>query len=129
VNGTDPGAGISPVVMIIYLAILVLMIVSMWKVYTKAGQYGWAAIIPIYNIYVLCKIGGRPGWWTVLYLIPIVNLVISIIVSLDVAKAFGKSGVFGFFGLWLFGIIGFPMLAFGSARYVGPQVGATPAHA
>jgi hypothetical protein len=122
VNGTDPGAGISPVVMIIYLAILVLMIASMWKVYSKAGQYGWAAIIPIYNIYVMVKIAGRPGWWTILYFVPLVNIVISIIVSLDVAKAFGKSGVFGFFGLWLFGIIGFPMLAFGSAQYHGPQV-------
>ncbi|MGH3490795.1 MAG: DUF5684 domain-containing protein [Actinopolymorphaceae bacterium] len=128
-NGTDPGAGISPVVMVIYLAVLVLMLISMWKVYSKAGQYGWSAIIPIYNIYVMCKIAGRPGWWTVLYIIPIVNIVISIIVSLDVAKAFGKSGVFGFFGLWLFGIIGFPMLAFGSAQYVGPQVGGAPAHA
>ena len=102
---------------------IVLMIVAMWKVFTKAGRSGWEAIIPFYNIYVLCKIAGA-GWWLVLFLIPLVNIVISIIVALDVAKSFGKSGVFGFFGLWLFGIVGYPILAFGDARYVGPAAGA-----
>lgn len=106
--------------LVIGLAVLVFMIAALWKVFTKAGQPGWAAIIPIYNVYVMCKIAGRPGWWVILYIIPIVNIVISIIVSLDVAKAFGKSGAFGFFGLWLFGIIGYPILGFGSAQYVGP---------
>ncbi len=121
------GGGVGVVGGIIYLALIVLMIVAMWKVFTKAGRSGWEAIIPFYNIYVLCKIAGRPGWWLVLFLIPLVNIVISIIVALDVAKSFGKSGVFGFFGLWLFGIIGYPILAFGDARYVGPAAGA--AHA
>ncbi|MEU4801837.1 DUF5684 domain-containing protein [Actinosynnema sp. NPDC023587] len=117
-NQTDASIGVFPI--IISLVIAVLMIAAMWKVFAKAGQPGWAAIIPIYNIYVLLKVAGRPGWWLILFIIPVVNLVMSVILALDVAKAFGKSGVFGFFGLWLFGIVGYPVLGFGSARYQGP---------
>lgn len=101
--------------------LVILEIAALWMVFSKAGRPGWAAIIPFYNIYVLCKVAGRPGWWLVLYIVPIVNIVISIIVSLDVAKAFGKSGVFGFFMLWLLGFIGYPILGFGGSTYRGQQ--------
>lgn len=103
------------------LALGVLMIIAMWRVFTKAGQPGWAAIVPIYNTYVLFKIVGRPGWWVVLMFIPIVNVVIAIIAMLDLARSFGKSGVFGFFGLVVFGFVGLFILGFGSARYLGPN--------
>lgn len=102
-----------------WLVLAVFFIVVLWKVFTKAGQPGWAAIIPIYNTYVLCKIAGRSGWWVVLLIIPVVDVVILLILCLDIAKAFGKSGAFGFFGLFLFSIIGYPILAFGDARYQG----------
>ena len=55
---------------LIYLAVIVLMIVSGWKVYVKAGQPGWAAIVPIYNVYIMLKIAGKPGWWLVLFFVP-----------------------------------------------------------
>jgi uncharacterized protein DUF5684 len=97
-----------------------LMIIALWKVFTKAGRPGWAAIIPIYNIYTLLKVAGRPGWWLILLLIPVVNIVVAIIVSLDVAKAFGKGGLFGFFGLFVFSLIGYLILGFGGARYHAP---------
>jgi len=103
-----------------YLAIAVFYVVSSWKIYTKAGQPGWAAIIPIYNIYVLMKIIGRPGWWTLLFLIPYVNIAFVIVTAVDLAKSFGKSTVFAIFGLFLFSFVGYPMLAFGNAKYVGP---------
>lgn len=106
--------------LIIGLLFVVVEIVALWKVFTKAGMPGWAAIIPIYNIYVLLKVAGRPGWWLVLFIIPLVNLIMSLIVSIDVAKSFGKGAAFGVFGLWLFSIIGYLMLAFGDARYQGP---------
>ncbi|NUM50750.1 MAG: signal peptidase I [Flavobacteriales bacterium] len=106
-------------VMIIYLAIIVLMIASMWKVFTKAGKPGWAAIVPIYNIIVLLQIVGRPTWWIILFLIPIVSFIIMIMVMIDVAKSFGKGGGFAA-GLILLGIIFWPILAFGDAQYVGP---------
>lgn len=109
----------SPVAVVIGLLIALLLIVAMWKVFTKAGQPGWASIIPIYNLYVWCKIVGRPGWWIILMLIPLVNFVISIILCIDMAKSFGKGTGFGI-GLALLGIIFLPILGFGSAQYHGP---------
>lgn len=104
---------------VIGLAFIIFMIAAMWKVFTKAGQPGWAAIIPFYNIYVLLKIVGRPGWWLVLYFIPLVNIVVSIIVLVDVSKSYGKPSAFAIL-LYLLPIVGFPILGFGSATYVGP---------
>jgi hypothetical protein len=103
------------------IVIGVLAIIGLWATFLKAGKHGWAAIIPFYNIYTLMKVAGRPGWWLVLYIIPIVNIVIAIIVSLDVARRFGKSAVFGVVGLWLFGFVGYLMLGFGSAVYRGDE--------
>lgn len=118
---TNGNGGMSATTMVIWLIIAVIVIAGTWKTYQKASRPGWAAIIPIYNIYTLVKVAGRPGWWTILYFIPIVNIVISIIVSLDVARAFGKSEIFGIFGLWLFSFIGYPMLGFGEATYKGAK--------
>ena len=97
-----------------------LTIVAMWKVFTKAGKPGWAAIIPIYNAYVLLKIAGRPGWWLILFIIPLVNIVVAFIVFVDVAKSFGKGAAFGIFLLGFFSIIGYAILGFGNASYQGP---------
>src|SRR5678816_3398799 len=69
----------SPVSIIFGLLIALLIIVAMWKVFTKAGQPGWASIIPIYNLYIWCKIVGRPWWWILLMLIPFVNFIVAII--------------------------------------------------
>jgi hypothetical protein len=100
------------------LVVGVIIIVAMWKVFSKAGHPGWAAIIPIYNLYVLCKIAGRPGWWLLLFLIPFVNFIILIILNIDIAKNFGKGAGFGL-GLAFLGIIFWPILGFGSAQYQG----------
>ena len=103
-------------VTIIYLAILVFYIIVWWKIFVKAGKPGWAAIIPIYNIIVLLQIVGKPIWWIILMLIPIVNLVISIIVFIELAKKFGKPA-WHWILMILFGFIYFPILAFGDAKY------------
>lgn len=105
------------------LAILVLLLASLWKIFTKAGKPGWAAIIPFYNMIVLLQIVGRPVWWFVLLLIPFVNIVFSIIVAHDTSKSFGR-GVGTTLLLIFLPFIGYPMLAFGSASYVGPSAGA-----
>src|SRR5690242_20250063 len=94
-NNSDMAAGAFGLVFILFcLVFALLMVVSLWMVFSKAGQPGWAAIIPILNLYFLVKVSGRPGWWILLYLIPIVSIIISILVSLDVAKNFGKGGGF-----------------------------------
>ena len=104
------------IVPIIYLAVTVFYLVAMWKVFVKAGQPGWASIIPIYNTYVLLQIAGKPGWWLLLMLIPVVNLVIVIIMCLGIANNFGKGTGFAI-GLIFLSIIFLPILAFGDARY------------
>jgi hypothetical protein len=113
-SGAAAGMGIG--MMVLWLAILILMIAAMWKVFEKAGKPGWAAIVPIYNLVVLCEIAGKPAWWVILLLIPLVNIVVAIIVVLGVAKNFGKGAGFGI-GLLLLPMIFYPMLAWGDARY------------
>ena len=116
---SSEGKAPSPVSTIVGLLIALLLIVAMWKVFTKAGQPGWASIIPIYNLYIWCKIVGRPWWWILLMLIPFVNFIVAIILCIDTAKSFGKGAGFGI-GLALLGIIFWPILGFGSAQYQGP---------
>lgn len=106
------------------LAIAAVMIIAYWRVFSKAGQPGWAAIVPIYNIIVLLQIVGRPLWFIVLFFIPFVNAIAAIIVAVDLAKSFGKGGGFAAGLIFLFPIF-ILILAFGDARYVGPSV--TPA--
>jgi len=116
-QGKAPG----PLFWIFYLAFTILMIAAWWKIFTKAGHPGWAAIIPIYNWIVWCNIVGRPWWWILLMLIPCVNLIILIILIIDLAKSFGKGVGFGI-GLLLLAVIFFPILGFGSATYQGQSV-------
>jgi hypothetical protein len=117
---TQSQAAPSPMFIIVCLAVAVLMIAALWKVFSKAGQPGWASIIPIYNTYIMCKIAGRPGWWVLLMFIPLVNFIIAIILLIDISKSFGK-GVGFALGLIFLGIIFFPILGFGSAQYQGPS--------
>lgn len=116
-QGKPPG----PVFWICWTVYTILMIAAWWKIFSKAGQPGWAAIIPIYNWIVWCKIVGRPAWWVLLLLICFP--VFFIILLIDLAKSFGK-GVGFAIGLILVSIIFFPILGFGSATYQGPS--ATP---
>ena len=102
------------------LAVLVLYIVSMWKIFVKAGKPGWAILIPFYNILVELEILGRPWWFLLLMIfIPIADFVIGIILMFDMARVFGKSTGFGF-GLLFLSIIFIPILAFSDAKYIRP---------
>jgi hypothetical protein len=112
------GVGVA-LYLIIVLAVYVLVVIGWWKIFTKAGQPGWAAIIPLYNIYTLLKVVGRPGWWLILYFIPLVDFVIHIIVNLDLARSFGKSAGYAL-GLLFLPVIFYPILGLGSSKYVGP---------
>lgn len=104
---------------LVILIVSVFMIVCMWKIFTKAGKPGWAAIVPIYNIIVMLEIIGRPLWWILLLFVPVANLVISVIMALDLAKVFGKSVGFGVLSIF-FPYVTYPMLAFGKATYTAP---------
>ncbi len=101
---------------LIELAIAVFAIAGMWTTFSKAGQPGWGCLIPIYNALLMLRIAGRPAWWLLLLLVPVVNIVIVIIVAVDIARNFGKGVGFGL-GLAFLGIIFYPILGFGSAQY------------
>ncbi|MEI6091574.1 MAG: DUF5684 domain-containing protein [bacterium] len=104
----------------ISLIIGAICIVAYWVIFKKAGEPGWAAIVPIYNIYTMLKIVGKPWWWMLLLIIPFVNIVIGIMVIGLTAKVFGKSVGFAF-GLFFLPFIFFPILAWGDAKYIGPN--------
>jgi hypothetical protein len=105
--------------LLVWLLFVVLMVVSMWKVYVKAGQPGWAVIVPFYNLWVLLKIAGKPGWWLLLFFIPLVNIVVIFMVAIAIARNFGKGVGFGI-GLVFLGFIFYPILAFTDATYTAP---------
>ena len=106
-------------IMIIYIGVLLLIIISQWKIYTKANQPGWACLIPIYNIWIWIKIIGKPGWWLLMLIIPFVNIVFAIWMTNLLSKSFGKGEGFTI-GLILLPLIFYPILGLGSAKYLGP---------
>jgi hypothetical protein len=104
------------VVMIIQLAVAVAVVAGGWKIFTKAGQPGWACIVPFYSTYVLTQIAGKPILWFILTFVPLVNFVIVILLGIEVAKKFGKSAGYGL-GLVFLSPIFVPMLGFSDAQY------------
>jgi len=102
---------------ILICAISLLVIIAEWKVFVKAGQPGWACIIPIYNIYIMTKIGGKPWWW--IFLVLFIPFVFSIWLTNMISKSFGKDEGFTV-GLILLGVVFWPILGFGNTKYQGP---------
>lgn len=102
---------------VVALIFYILLAVAWWKVFTKAGYPGILALIPIVNAIFLLRIAGMSGWWVLLYLVPIANVVLAIVVAVKVGARFGKGGVFSFFLLFVFSFIGYFILGFGDSRY------------
>lgn len=115
------GAILGLVFLGLYALLIVAIVGGMWKTFTKAGEPGWGAIVPIDNIYLLIKIGDRPGWWLALLLIPGINGIVQAVVSIDIARNFGK-GSYGL-GLGFLPFIFYPLLGFGDAAYRGGSTG------
>ena len=111
-----PTQGIGAAAVAVPLIILIVMIVSGWKIFTKAGKPGWAILIPIYNVIVLLEIVNKPLWWIILFLIPLVNVVVGIYVAYLLILHFGQPGWHVVLYI-LFSIIYMPYLAFSSAEY------------
>ncbi len=97
---------------ILSMALSILMIVSLWKIFKKAGKPGWASIVPIYNIYIMCEIAEKEWWYVLLSCVPFANIYAMIVLYNGMAKRFGKSGGF-VAGMILLPVVFFPMLAFG----------------
>lgn len=115
-QGSGGGGAGGLVFLLVYLAILVAVIAGIWKAFEKAGEPGWAAIIPIYNVYVMIKISGNAWWWLLLFFVPLVNFLALLKISVDVAKQFGQGLGFGL-GLGLLSFVFWPLLGFGDYEY------------
>jgi len=111
-TGSAAGGAMAMAMMVVWLAIVLVFLAAMWRVFTKAGQPGWAAIVPIYNYVVLCKIGGKPGWWFLIWFL----LVPWFMVCIGIAKNFGKGTGFGV-GLALLFPLFILVLAWGDTKY------------
>lgn len=110
--------GAGGMAVIVWLAVVGIVIAGMWKAFAKANQPGWAALIPIYNVYVMLEIGDNEWWWLLLLFVPIVNIYASYKMFNGVSKAFGHG--LGFtLGLWFLGFIFWPLLGFGDSTYRG----------
>ena len=116
---TTPGFAFSSGIIAFWSIIAVIEIIGLWKIFSKAGKPGWAAIIPIYNVIVLLEIIGKPVWWFLLLLIPCVNIIFAVIVINRLSKSFGQ-GVGFTIGLIFLGFIFYPLLGFGDYTYLGP---------
>ncbi|MFZ4775578.1 MAG: DUF5684 domain-containing protein [Terrimicrobiaceae bacterium] len=121
-SSSDAGAVIGGTISFLFsLIIAIAVIAGMWKVFVKAGEPGWAAIVPFYNLYVLCKITAKPVWWMIfLLLCPFVNIIMGILITIALAKSFGK-GIGFAIGLILLPVVFYPILGFGDATYTAPQ--------
>ena len=112
-------AALGGVSTLIALLVMGVIFAGLWKIFTKAGKPGWAAIIPIYNYIVLMEIIGKPLWWVIMLLLPCVNFVFGILVYIELAKCFGKDTLYGVF-LFLLSPIMIPVLGFSDAQYTPP---------
>jgi hypothetical protein len=104
------------------LAGIILMFPSLWLTFEKAKQPGWASLVPGYNLYLLCLMGGRPGWWVALMLVPGVNLVVLVMVLHGVSRAFGFGAGMTLLMLFL-PFLAYPRLGFGKAEFNPPMAG------
>jgi hypothetical protein len=100
----------------VILAVVALGAVGFWRVYSKAGLPGWGCLVPIYNLVLLMRLAGKPGWWAVWLFVPFLNFVIYTIVTFEVAKNFGK-GVAYTLGLLLCPPLFYALLGLGHAQY------------
>ncbi|HEY9062555.1 MAG TPA: DUF5684 domain-containing protein [Pseudobacteroides sp.] len=105
---------------VIGLIVGILVIVSEWRLFEKAGEPGWACIVPIYNAIVMLKIGGNPWYWVLLMFIPVINIIIGIMALQGFLKAYGRGDIGSVLLALFFPVIYFPYLAFSkNVQYVG----------
>ena len=111
----------SPLSILLILIIIITPVLSNWFLYRKANEPGWASIIPVYSTLIWLKIIGKPWYWLLLFCVPYLNIIFLIWATNLTSKSFGKSEGYTF-GLILLPLIFWPMLAFGSSKYIGPSV-------
>lgn len=109
-----------PAIWLLELCVVSLSAAGAWGTFHKAGQPGWSALVPVYNLVVLVRAAGlRGGHWVLLFLLPGVNLVALGMASVALARRFGRGTPFGL-GLAFAPFVFYPLLAW------DPQATFTP---
>ena len=116
----DALSTIATITMVVCFGVAVLMFAGYWRMLSKAGRPGWAAIVPYYGTVKLLEISGRSGWWVLVMMVPLLGLFPAIRLPFELAQVFGRGIGFGF-GLLFLSFIFAPFLGFGDAEYVGPR--------
>lgn len=111
---------IEPWEIILAAAVVLLVTVALWRLFEKAGRHGWEAVIPVYNLYVWCKLTYGSGWYCISLIIPILNIISYMVLSIKTAYCYGKGFLFGG-GILLLPPVFLLWLAFGDARYEGAE--------
>lgn len=101
---------------ILQILVTIVIIISLWKIFQKAGEKGWYAIVPIYNLYILTKIIGKKWWWVILYIIPYFGIIWIIWTTNRLRKSFEKNWIF-LVGMTFLPFIFFPIIAFDTSLY------------
>ena len=115
-HASQVATGWAIVMNLISLACSILVVVSLWRIFQKAGRPGWAAIVPFYNLWVLHDMLYGQGAQMFFLLIPFFNLYWMFKYNIDLAAHFGKTAGFGV-GMTLLGVVFYPMLGFGNEQY------------
>lgn len=102
------------------IIIIITIIISLWKIFIKAGYKGWYAIIPFYNLYIIQRIIDKPWWWIILMIIPYVGLIWVIWSTNLLRKTFSKDIEFTL-GLIFLPFIFYPILGFDASIYTDPK--------
>lgn len=123
------------VIMGFVLVAAVLTLIGQWKLFKKAGQDGWKAIIPIYNTYILCQITGVNPWWILIvfgcgfiggifpvlsFVASIASLYFNVLLAISTARSFGKDDSYAI-GLILLSPVFYLILGCGESSYVGAK--------
>tara|TARA_B100000674_G_C37629453_1_gene818107 strand:- start:316 stop:762 length:447 start_codon:yes stop_codon:yes gene_type:complete len=116
--GMDSGgfSGFIILPLILYVILLVVLLIGIWRMFEKGGIPGILGLIPVVNLFFLSKLAGKPMWWGLLYFIPFVNVIIAILILIGISERFGR-GIGTALGLVFLTPLFFCILGFGSAEY------------
>ena len=116
------GAGVVGVILLILgiligLAYIVLLIVSWWRIYTKAGRPGWANLIPVYGAIEFFNVAWGNGAYFLFMLLPVINVLVFIITIQKLSESFGR-GIGYTLGMFLLPGIFIPILGLGKDKHI-----------
>lgn len=118
---TDPRTITTALIIVgILLFIGLLTVVSKWRLYSQAGFPGWACMVPFYGDYVLVRLAGFSGWYFPITLVPSLDPYSFLVVQIFIARAYGRSVLFGL-GLYALPFIFYPVLWLSGSKYLFPR--------